>query len=105
MKIEVKQGQCWVNFIHEVVRGENFVVLQADLRAKYAQLFATSGCEVYIEAGPGTLHAEEGADQPTVVSVEIFPKQTVDALISRYTLTLFVYVTPEDPEKYLMVWP
>lgn len=104
MKIAVKQGRIHVNFIHLIYKSEQVVILQADLRAKYAQLGATSETEIYLEAGEHTLHAE-GVEDPTVVSVDVFPRQYVDTVISRYTMTIFVYTmrAPEDLEAE-MVW-
>ena len=89
-KIKVTQGCAFVNTIWQVRKGPGVIVFEADLRAKRAEIQAMSQTQLYIGAGDQTLHADEGKG-PTVIEIDAFPDQTIEATIGRYTLAIFVY--------------
>jgi hypothetical protein len=91
MKFNVRQGNVHVNAIWRIQETPTTAVFHADLRAKYAQVTALSGVEVYVSAGEGTLHRESG-EAPTVVELVDLPEGwTLYAYVSRYTLYIFAY--------------
>lgn len=100
VKVSVKQRQVHVNNIRLLRMGDGVAVFQADLKAKRAEIEYFSGVEVAIGAGKHTLHCDRSKD-PTIVEVDAFPGQFLDATISRYTLTIFVYTNPEASE---VIW-
>lgn len=98
----VTPGSIYVNSIHVVTRGPNFLVFSIDLKAKYAQLGPMSNAEVTVYAGPETKDGEPGRDDLTIIHLYNLPKgASVDAVVQRYTLTVFVYVVDENAP---LVW-
>jgi hypothetical protein len=69
------QGQVVVNFGYEFCRNEDTVLLEIDLKAKYAYVWATSetegGCpEIWLDANENTIHLLEGAEGSTWLSLD-----------------------------------
>jgi hypothetical protein len=97
----VTPGSIGVNSIHVLTRGPNFMVFSIDLKAKHAQLGPMSNQEITVHAGPETRDAEPGDDLTIIHLDNLPPGASVDATLSRYTLTVFVYVMDEAPP---LVW-
>lgn len=79
------------------------LLIHVELQSKYAHLLATGGGnghgpELFLSAGPETLHVAEGVDRDTVTVVEFHEHTNWDVFIAsdpgRYTMAV-VIVAPE----------
>lgn len=100
----IKTGAVRVNSLYEVAKHEGVIVYEADLRAKYAEIFGYSSSsdapgQIQIElcATENTLHAEK-SKRPTQITFQLpgpDPKyydfwMPVTSL-SKYTLSIIFY--------------
>lgn len=108
--IEVKQGQIYVNNISLAVEADNFIVIHADLRAKYATFMVghdSDAAIIYLYADETTLHKED-TDTWTLIRLNGYGAGDTGDMsnywywplveIGRYTLRAAVYRHPKVSE-------
>lgn len=93
MKIEVKEGSVHVNDIWVLAEHDDVVVLQADLKDKYADIFGYSDYEIMIYP------ANKSSDDYDITHIIIhdldFEIEYLFGEISRYTLLITVVKSSE----------
>lgn len=108
MTIEVVQGSVYVNAIWALRNTKDTLILECDLKAKYAEVEWTSNTTVALGGKAGdTLHLIPDKE-PTEIHIKAFEGQTIWAHVSRYTLMIFVLKSsiwePTDKGDPIPIW-
>lgn len=108
MKVVVEEHEILVNHLWLALKNEDCIIIQGDLRSKYAEVCGLSGVQCYLTSNENTLHTNKDDKDLTSITFEDLPEefQILDAIVSRYTLTIYIVnnKTLLDSDQHEMVW-
>ncbi len=90
VKYEIKSGMVLINSLTVVTKSPSCIVIEADLKTKYASIFGQSGnCTIMLDADDDTLHFDETTTEPTELKIILPDEWTIfSSDVARYTLRM-----------------
>lgn len=90
VEYEIRPGNVVINSLNVLTQSPSCIVIEADLKTKYADIFGYSGnCTIILDSDGDSLHIDDIAAEPTELRILLPDEWTIFISdVSRYTLRM-----------------